>query len=154
MMYDVTEDISGETFASLVAYAEQRCPYFSFVIRDSLRLSQKGLRVLNSLTESLLKTEETDHWPGTQLHGGRLAVVNTYRLTPETRSTLVSATTSLYGWRQPDLPEDLCFWKDDSQPWLVTISHEQDAYFETSKQEIHKLVTAIPALQKAIVATN
>jgi len=50
----------------------------------------------------------------------------------------------LYDWVQPNRPEDLCFLRSDETPWLATIAHEKDAYFELSGEEKQRLTKALP----------
>ncbi len=73
-----------------------------------------------------------------------------FRLEPRSAQLLKAATDRLYGWRQPDLPEDLCFLHADREPWLATISHENDGYLRLGDWEKARLLHALPALKIAL----
>jgi len=59
---------------------------------------------------------------------------------------LTKSASGLYDWVQPSLPEDLCLLRPDETPWLVTISHERDAYLVLDAKEHVELVREIPEL--------
>ena len=60
---------------------------------------------------------------------------------------LVKAADGLFDWLEPRLPEDLCLLRSDGSPWLVTITHERDAYFVMSREEGLLLTSHIPSLR-------
>jgi hypothetical protein len=55
-------------------------------------------------------------------------------------------TKSLYQWRYPDLPEDLCLLRSDETSWLVTVAHEDIGYFELFEDEWLRLQKNLPGL--------
>jgi hypothetical protein len=59
---------------------------------------------------------------------------------------LKKATNALYGWVQPELPEDLCLLRDEKEAWLVSIAHERDSYLCLSEDERSRLLDALPQL--------
>ena len=69
---------------------------------------------------------------------------------PETAKILGEAVEGLFDWIEPELPEDLCILRPDGSPWLVTISHEQDAYFQLSDKEKGELTELVPDLRLVI----
>jgi hypothetical protein len=84
-------------------------------------------------------------WPGTKLLDST-ALVYYFDLNKDSAEHLSKASTDLYSWLLPNLPEDLCLIKDDGNPWLVTISHEKDAYLLLSEEEKNDLLLEIPEL--------
>ncbi len=52
----------------------------------------------------------------------------------ETALILSEFCDNLLGWMQPDLPEDLVFYKG-GRPILISISHERSAYFSVDTEE-------------------
>jgi hypothetical protein len=61
-------------------------------------------------------------------------------------SVLIEASEGLFSWTQPELPEDLCLFRKDGEPWLVTIAHEKDGYLVLSPNESAALTESIPTL--------
>ncbi|MBU6429644.1 MAG: hypothetical protein KGR26_11570, partial [Cyanobacteria bacterium REEB65] len=74
------------------------------------------------------------------------ATLREYELSEVTVAILGAAVDGLYEWCQPRRPEDLVFWRRSNGPWLVTIAHERDAYFETTPEELKELLRQLPAL--------
>jgi hypothetical protein len=50
----------------------------------------------------------------------------------------------LFGWRQPELPEDLALLREDGTAVLASICHEHDAYLQLTDEEYERVVEAIP----------
>jgi hypothetical protein len=63
-------------------------------------------------------------------------------------SRLTKAADSIYAWRQPALPEDLCALRADDTPWLASIAHEGDAWLELTPDEQAVVTDALPDLLK------
>ncbi|MBX3128286.1 MAG: hypothetical protein KF718_16295 [Polyangiaceae bacterium] len=59
---------------------------------------------------------------------------------------LVRASDSLYGWQQPQLPEDLAFLRTDGSTVLGTVAHEEDGWLELADQEYSSIVASCGAL--------
>ena len=88
------------------------------------------------------RTERRDRWPGTTLLAGAgLATLHHFVLSDATIAALTEAVDSIYEWRQPRLPEDLCALRADDTTWLASIAHEGEAWLELTPDE-HALVTA------------
>jgi hypothetical protein len=52
----------------------------------------------------------------------------------------------LYSWISPTLPEDLTFYSSDGEIWFRSISHEEEAFFESSNILIKYIIEKIPDL--------
>lgn len=59
-----------------------------------------------------------------------------FRLSKEFKKILHNAS-NLYDWCSPELPEDLCFFREGaSKCWMQVIAHEKEAYiFEETKED-------------------
>jgi hypothetical protein len=101
--------------------------------------------LLGALEPYVLARAKTDRWPGTELLGTEAERID-FRLEVGSAQILKSATDHLFGWEQPDLPEDLCLLREDGTPWLVTIAHEGDGTFLLTEEELRQLLEAIPDL--------
>ncbi|MGH2772796.1 MAG: hypothetical protein ACRDIU_06635 [Actinomycetota bacterium] len=134
---------TDETYASLLQLASRWCSMALLVVRDRLGLSELGAHLTKELEPFLLERSTSSSWPGTTLLKGS-ASVSTYRLDPTVVERLSAATTGLYGWQQPELPEDLCLLRRDGDPWLVTIAHEGDGFVVLEPTELEELLRDLP----------
>lgn len=71
----------------------------------------------------------------------------TVALSAVVTDVLADAATSLYAWRQPELPEDLAFLRADGSVVLATIAHERDAFMELAPHEAARASDAVPWLR-------
>lgn len=70
-----------------------------------------------------------------------------YEFKRESLAVLERAAKGLVDWQQPDLPEDLCLYRRDStDPWLVLVAHESDAYLKLEESERDELLADVPDL--------
>ncbi len=104
--------------------------------------------MLQDLEPYVTARRDSQSWPGTTLLAGEkgAATVVTFRLAPDVISSLTSAASRLYGWRQPQLPEDLCLLRASGEPSLVTISHESDGYLVVDDSEFALLQRDAPGM--------
>ncbi len=58
-----------------------------------------------------------------------------FTLNPASFGILAATVPGLYGWRQPELPGDLCLFRRDGAPWLVTVASERLGYVEVTPFE-------------------
>src|SRR4051794_17935145 len=102
-----------------------------------------GRRVLDPLEPFPIAREERFEWPGTHVLGHTASVCR-HRLNGDVVEVLLDAADALYDWQQPGLPEALCVLRDDGTPWLASIAHEEDAWFELTEPEHEHLLCAVP----------
>lgn len=86
-----------------------------------------------------------DKWPGTILFSEQ-ATVYAYRVSAELAGPVSELESHLFGWLHPDAPEDPCFCRSDGEPFLVTTSHERDAYLLLTNREHAFLAQEFPTL--------
>lgn len=134
---------TDETYASLLQVASHWCSTALLVVRERLGLSELGAALTKQLEPFLLERSDSTSWPGTTLLDGS-ASVSTYRLDPTVVERLTAATSRLFGWQQPELPEDLCLLRPGGDPWLVTIAHEGDGYVVLEPTELEELRRDLP----------
>lgn len=143
--YSFTSEPTGDTYKRLLEYAVQECTQVILVRRQELDLSERGQELLRQLEPFLILRERANVWPGTELIG-HTATVYKYALSEAVIATLTAFSFGLYSWVQPALPEDLCLLRQENEPWLVTISHENDGYLVLSDDERARLVTKCAAI--------
>lgn len=126
---NLREEPQGKAYRELIDRALVHSETFLLVVQDqSEPLEPSGEELLKRLAPFLIAKARESEWPGTTLIGSA-ADVYRYRLTPGSAQVLKEAVDSLFDWQHPHLPEDLSFIRPDGTPWLVTITHERDAYF-------------------------
>jgi len=145
VVYNLLDDVRGAAYAKLLQQALSYCGSFILVLRHSIDVNESAQSVLNRLEPFLIRREERSEWPGTQLLD-ETAQVSTFQLSPATATVLAEVAPSLFSWTQPELPENLCLLREDGEPWLATIAHENDAYLVLSFAESALLIESIPTL--------
>lgn len=113
-------------------------------------LNAHGSAVLEQLKPFLVSKSESSQWPGTELYD-HTATVCTYRFDSACSSVLEKVAASLLSWLQPDLPEDLCLLRAGGEPFLVTIGHENDAYFNMTEKDKRHLEITLPWIVPLLV---
>lgn len=151
--YSLVREPQGELYANLLDAAGVFSDYAQIVIRHSIMLSDRGKEALNQLRPFLHNFEEAEEWPGTKLTGDT-ATIFRYFTEPACIETLKELSNALYEWRQPELPEDLCFFRKDGSTWFGSISHEGDSFFILSVDEHSKLVNQFPILSTILSEDN
>ncbi|MGI8732195.1 MAG: hypothetical protein ACR2LM_02705 [Pyrinomonadaceae bacterium] len=143
-VFDIVSEPKAQTYIDLLNFAALRCESFSLVWRDQLRHENSALEIKHVLKLFILSNVRTDEWPGTKLIGHE-AIVRRYRVADESVKLLQPAG-SLYSWLEPHLLEDLVFYSSGDAAWLVSISHEHQAWFldgSLMKAEIYAYVPNI-----------
>ncbi|MDG3044715.1 hypothetical protein OE903_15155 [Bacillus sp. B6(2022)] len=89
--------------------------------------------------------KEQSEWASTMLLNNT-AKVYYYYTDENAKSILKEFANSLYDWEQPNLPEDLSFFKN-GEDWLVTSSHEEESYIDTENDTELQRILSIPELK-------
>jgi hypothetical protein len=144
-IYNLQAEPSGALYQGLIDSAMAFCSFVLVVVRPETTLSERGQRALESLSPFVEDKVKSSRWPGTELIGAE-ADLFYCRLDAESAQLIKSATSHLYGWCHPDLPEDLCLLRADCEPWLVTIAHERDGFFVLTDLEKQHLQLLLPTL--------
>lgn len=137
-IYDLIAEPKGEIYRILLKETGPLSQRIWLVMREGLGLDSKGQKVLQRLTPYQIRIFEASEWPGTTLLNS-VAKIHEYEFCNEALEVITEATHSLYGWKQPDLPEDIAFLRADGSTVLATIAHEKDAFMELSDEEYRQL---------------
>lgn len=143
--YTLRRGPSGERYLQLIGEGQRHSDRFMLVRAGSNLQSAEAAAFIASLAPYLVSTNHESSWPGTQMLGGATAEVSIFRLTPDSAERL-SVVDRLFGWRAPHFPDDLCFLRAEGKPWLVTTTHERDAYFFLENSERRDLERRLPWL--------
>jgi hypothetical protein len=145
LTFSECQDLCDQDYFSMLDIATEICTSISLVTRLTMPLSPNCHAALDKLRPYYRDISDVESWPGTTLIGesARLYEIN-YNM--DVVGLLKSVSTSLFNWIQPDLPEDLCFYRPDGSVWLAIISHERDGFMSTTPQEIELIKSRLPAL--------
>lgn len=145
-MIDIVSEPTGAVYHALVSYAFEQCEEFLLVTRNQLSIEDSAKAILRALKPWQSGQVEASAWPGTELLDRSKAPVYYFRCRSEAASILQTAVNGLYGWQQPQFPEDLCFLKPGRRAWLVSIAHERDAYFDCDQSLLTAIQSHVPNL--------
>jgi hypothetical protein len=112
-----------------------RCNEALLISRENFCSDATVCGVLASFGAWFLREEIVSEWPGTELVGGQVALSTCYRFDEDFAKKFVSLNNRLFKWLHPSFPEDLCLFRNDGTPWLVSIAHERDAFVNLSEEE-------------------
>jgi hypothetical protein len=138
--YRLARSLRGERYNTLIEYAVERDFVLGLAIRLQLRQSANLTEVVARLGPWQLDREQVDAWPGTRLaeSAGEAAFL-TFECTVRCGEVLTSEAESLWQWRQPELPEDPCFLREDHRPFFFSVTHEKEAFVDADREEIAEL---------------
>jgi hypothetical protein len=137
--YEIIDEPVGREYWGLIDGALEHCNH-GVVRADREALNEDGAAVLGELTPFALSESPS----------GSLGNVMRFTLNVETAAIIKSATNHLYGWRQPKLPADLCLFRFDGSPWLVTVAAERLGYVELTAFEKLLLARSAPDLPNTL----
>jgi len=139
----------GLAYKELVSRSLRHADTLLLVTRHSIDIGPSALETLERLRPFTIGQHEASEWPGTRLFE-HTATLYTIRLLPEVAAIMTEKARGLFDWTQPWLPEDPCLLRPDGSPWLVTISHEKDAYLSLSSEERETLLAGSPNLASVL----
>lgn len=123
----------GKSYEELIDLATNICSEFILVRRHKGNLSKSVENLLNELSDFLVEEKVQRSWPGTEIGG--YAIVYYFKLNDITKEIIKKYSKGMYSWLEPMLLQDLCFLKDDRNPWIVNIAHEKFSYIENSHDD-------------------
>jgi hypothetical protein len=133
-------------YRNLLAAAGSRAAKLTLVVRKEIEFAPSCSEFLETLKDHLVEVREQSQWPGTQLLGGS-AKVYWYAISPQIIHLIEPATRSLYGWRSPNLPEDIAFYRDDGSVLLGSCSHEKFGFLELDDEELRIIQIEIAGVE-------
>ncbi|MEJ9216800.1 hypothetical protein P4H46_01030 [Paenibacillus glucanolyticus] len=137
-MKELLEEPKGTTYKDLLEVAFSTCDEFLLVKRDQLDLNKNAKQWIEEIKPHIKEIRRQDAWPGTTLLG-HYADVYYFNCNQELKEVLIRKTDHLYQWLQPELLEDICFYKK-GEVWLATVAHEQIGVIMTEDEnEIEKI---------------
>src|SRR6202142_1561821 len=118
--YDLLDEPTGPDYAGLLECALVQCSTAVLTVRQG-EMDPEG----QATVESLARFQQAKSIPA----AGSLV---RYALSRESVTVLQEATGGLYGWQHPGLPDNLCLYRGDGSPWLVSSAGAHIGYLEVS----------------------
>lgn len=131
-----SDEPRGIAYAHLVDFAQGQCATFSLVWRGEFKDKRLDREIAKELSHFLLSERLTNQWPGTT--SNHAARVCTYGLNAQTIRIIMRAS-GLYGWRHPELPEDIALYNKGGAVWLGSVAHERIGWLNTAAVEASTL---------------
>lgn len=122
-----------ENYKKLMDLAFKYCDKFAFIRHSQLFYHQTIDLLLAELQEEFIVSKEQTEWPGTI--SVPPATVYYFETTDNAREIIQKACESLFDWKAPYLPDDLCFFRDGNE-WLINTAHERFCAIKTDEEEI------------------
>lgn len=69
-----------------------------------------------------------------------------HALTEASVQVLLDAWDRLFGWAEPQLPNDLCLLRDDDA-WLITMASDRVAILAVDDVEFQRVTATVPGLR-------
>jgi hypothetical protein len=137
--YELVDEPVGREYRNLVeaALVEGATGMLTVGAGD---MSEAGRHVVESLHP---------HLEGTPVRGPGGSLLR-FKLGDASSAVLLSAADRLFAWRRPALPDNLCFFRPDGGPWLVTIAAERLGFIELTQLERLRLAHHSPQLASVL----
>jgi hypothetical protein len=138
--------LEGDLYAALLRSAGNVSFTIGMVIRsDKVALWPRATSLLAALEPYALRIEQVTEWPGTQLIGGRTSRRHLFRLTTDSIDLVLAASTTIFDWINPGLPEDLHLLRRDGSTVLGSIAQENAVWLEVDGDELDRMLATASA---------
>ncbi len=124
--YSIHTDLHGKGYRYLITFLAEYASHIQLISHDG-ELSESCRETLCRLRGFNEEVECVNAWPGTQLSLGTTALRHKFSVNKMTVDFISRHVYSLFSWRWPKQPEDLCFLASDGTPLLISTAHEQYA---------------------------
>ena len=141
--------LNNYKYKKLITYALKECNKFILVIRPNTYLDNIGQELLKELNPYLIKTLLSNEWPRTETEG-EPSTLYYYDLNQKSKDILLHFSNDFSSWIHPELPEDLCFIKNNNHIWLYTSSHEETIWIENENEDDIEFLNSISVVDYSI----
>ena len=139
----------GEDFRALLAAALPFATHLGLIM-ESGRPDEgnHALAVIERLRPFQVSEQATQSWPGTQIVGSIWETVHVYDFRAPMIDVIVEASSGLFDWINPDLPDDLHLLHADGSTLLGSTAQGRSAWLEVTPSQLDHMVTTAPWLSK------
>lgn len=139
-MWIFSTEPKGKSYEELIDFAASLCNEFMLVRRKKDNASENVKNLLKDLNEFIIEEKKQQSWHGTRIGG--YALVYYFKLNDITKEIIKKYSEGLYSWIEPLLLQDLCFLKENREPWIINTAHEKFSFISNcSNDEIDKLTS-------------
>lgn len=167
-MIKIISEPHGTIYESLIDYAGQQCSSFSLVWPVKMKIDDSVNQIHHELIDFIESENEiVSEWQTMDDVSAQNPILRKFAVNSKSLEVLKNAPrlfayperenkvfwridknrkTGLYSWISPALPEDLSFYTAAGDKWMMSISHEEEAYFNPSIVSPDELTQNIPCL--------
>ncbi len=128
--YDLIDEPAGDEYRALLDTAASKCTMAVLQLPGTPDAHAK--EIIEKLAEFR--------------HGDTKSATARYAFNRKSLPVFLEAVDRLYAWQHPELPANLCLFREDGTPWLISVSEQRLAYLELTPFEKLLLSRAIPAV--------
>lgn len=133
--YYLTKEIREERYHQLIDLLRDICTTFSVTICKEGERNDN----FNNFINNLEKYKISENFDEIQ----KIMVYN-FELNSDSAEIIKHVTDSIYGWLQPYLPENLCFYRNDGSMLLDSLTHHKSILINLLKEEAKILLDKMP----------
>ncbi len=124
MKYNIEfmSNVSGHEYQKLIDYVYTKSDLFGMVVRTDMDQNSSVKEFLENNKDLISAKKMSHEWAGTITFGDKHEVY--YFKTNEESRKILDTVDSVYSWRNPDLPEDLFFYRY-GKIYFYSTSHEE-----------------------------
>ncbi|MBE6383504.1 MAG: hypothetical protein E7049_10920 [Lentisphaerae bacterium] len=122
--FNIINDVKGRAYKDLIGMVGRYAATCQLVSHHE-PMAQTCKETLSMLAKLGEEIAEVSEWHGTRLSCCNTARLHSFHVNEESLRFLANHVDSLFSWRWPDEPEDLCFLAPDRSPILISTAHEE-----------------------------
>ncbi len=141
------QPISDDLYRGFLAHSRKVAQSLCVITEDAAGTSGSASELLRQLDPWLLSKTLVREWPGTRIEDpDDTALRCEYRFTDAVVDLMIGATSNIYCWRSPQLPEDPHLLRADGSLWFGATTTEEWSWLEPFPEELEELLDALPAI--------
>ena len=122
--YEVINGAFGKCYHRLLDFCAERASTYLLVVTNESMIDNYCRNFINALTTLGGMAFYGNKWPGTTLLYGAKALIIKGELSPSALQLIQNKEDSLFAWKCPSSPEDLCFIDAKEMAVLSSTTHE------------------------------
>ncbi len=146
MIYSFKEEPKHKIYYSLLDFLKTVANEFILVKRMQLEFDNNAEALLKELSSNLLNKIQANQWPGTKLLGQANAEIYRFKVNLKSIDILKRYSKGLSDWLAPKLPEDLNFFRKDSDLIFGSVIHEKEYWLDLNEAELNAVINRYPNL--------
>lgn len=133
--YYLNKEIRDERYRQLIDLLKDICSVFSLSVYKDGEQSKKINNFINGLNKYKISKDSNE---------AQKTIMYSFKLNSESVEIIKNVTDSIYGWLQPYLPEDLCFYRNDGSVVLDSLTHHKIILINLTMEEAKILLVGMP----------